>query len=163
MNKEFSGEVFLVTGAAQGIGECIADTLAAGGATLFLSDIQKEKVADVAARLCAQGSTAKSCQVDISDPLSAQAMVAAALDAFGHIDGLVNNAALDAPAGDCWEVDEQHWRRIIDVNLSGPWWVSKAVMGHMMERRRGKIVIISSLAAREGGEHSPPIVPPKQV
>ena len=155
VQNTFSGQVFIVTGAAQGIGKCIAEQLAANGATLLVSDIQEDKVAAVAQELQASGAQAKSTKVDIADIKSAEDMVAKAIEHFGWIDGLVNNAAIDAPLGNAWEIDAAHWKRIIDVNLSGAWWVTKAVIPHMMEQRKGKIVTISSIAARQGSEYSP--------
>lgn len=148
--------VAIVTGAAQGIGECIARTLAADGVTLLLADIQESKVARVAASLQQGGARAESVPVDIGEPKSAVAMVEAALRHFGRVDALVNNAAIDAQPGLAWEIDEADWRRFIDVDLSGPWWCIKAVLPQMMERRRGKIVTISSITARVGSaRHSP--------
>ncbi len=156
MPNKFSDQVFVVTGAAQGIGKCIAEQLAANAATLLLCDIQEEKVAAVADELQAGGAVARATKVDIADIASVQTMVAHAIATFGHIDALVNNAAIDAPLGKAWEIDTEHWNQIIDVNLSGAWWVTRAVIPHMMERRKGKIVTISSLAARIGSEeHSP--------
>jgi 3-oxoacyl-[acyl-carrier protein] reductase len=155
VHNQFSGQVFIVTGAAQGIGKCIAEHLAADGATLLLCDIQEKKVNAVAKELQAGGATVKSTKVDIANIESVEAMVATTLKAFGRIDGLVNNAAIDAPLGNSWEIDADHWNWIIDVNLSGAWWVTRSVIPHMIEQRKGKIVTISSLAARQGGEHSP--------
>ncbi len=92
----------------------------------------------------------ESTLVDIADPKLAEAMVATALRHFGRVDALVNDAGIDAPRGLAWEIDEAHWRKIIDVDLSGPWWCIKAVLPHMLNRRRGKIVTISSVSARTG-------------
>src|SRR5690349_4911645 len=107
--------VVLVTGAAQGIGACIAKTLAADGATLFLADIQEGLVARVAAGLVTRGVRASSVAVDIGDPRLVEQMIDAGLREFGRIDALVNNAGMDAPPGLAWEVDEASWRRVIDV------------------------------------------------
>jgi NAD(P)-dependent dehydrogenase (short-subunit alcohol dehydrogenase family) len=142
--------VVIVTGAAQGIGECIARTLAQDGAQLLLADIQKAKVEAVAVGLRAQGVRAISVAIDIADPRLAGHMVEVGLQEFGRIDALVNDAGIDAPPGQAWEIDEAHWRRLIDVDLSGPWWCIKAVLPHMIERRQGKIVTISSISARTG-------------
>lgn len=145
-----SDSVVIVTGAAQGIGERIAHTLADAGATLVLADIQTEKVASVAERLRRAGTVAEAVHVDVAEPALANALVATALDRFGRVDALVNNGALDALPGTAWEIDEAHWRRFIDVDLSGQWWCTKAVLPHMMDRRQGRIVFISSVVARVG-------------
>lgn len=153
---ELTNIVAIVTGAAQGIGECIARTLAADGATLLLADIQEEKLADVAKSLRKDGARVESMLVDISKPKMAEAMAAATLRNFGRIDALVNNAAIDAPSGLAHEINEFHWREIIEVDLSGTWWCIKAVLPHMTERRRGKIVSITSSASRGGNPTTSP-------
>ncbi len=135
------GQNIVVTGAAQGIGECVAEHLADRGARLFLSDIQVEKIATVAERLGVQ-----SAPVDIADPDNVEAMVAAAIDALGHIDSFVGVAGIDAPYVEPQDVDRDHWRRLIDVDLSGPWWCVNAVLPHMIERAGGRIVLISSVS-----------------
>ena len=145
---ELGERTVIVTGAAQGVGECIARTLARDGASLFLADIQQEKVAGVAASLRQEGVRVESTGVDIADPQQTDAMVSEALSAFGQVDGLVNNAALDAPPGLAWEIDEAHWRKLIDVNLNGAWWCIQSVLPHMRDRGSGKIVTISSISAR---------------
>lgn len=154
--NELTGQVAIVTGAAQGIGECIARNLAADGARILLADIQDDKVKSVASSLRDEGMQAESFCVDIADPLQAARMVARALEAFGQVDALVNNAALDAPPGKAWEIGEAHWREVIDVNLSGAWWCTQAVLSHMRKRQRGKIVTISSASARTASPETSP-------
>ena len=145
---ELAGKVAIVTGAAQGVGECIARTLAADGASLLLADIQREKLESVATSLRSHGARVESAVVDISEPEQTDQMTEVATRAFGRIDALVNNAAIDAPPGLAWEIDADHWRRVIEVNLSGAWWCTRSVLPHMMERGTGKIVTISSISAR---------------
>ena len=149
-DAQLSGQVAVVTGAAQGIGRCIAESLAADGASVVVADIQEHIAAEVAETLRARGSGAMSVAVDIGDPTSAEAMIGRTLERFGHVDVLVNDAGIDAPSGAAWEIDEEHWRRVIDVNLSGQWWCTRAVVPHMMERRSGRIIFISSGSARIG-------------
>jgi NAD(P)-dependent dehydrogenase (short-subunit alcohol dehydrogenase family) len=144
------GRVAIVTGAAQGIGESIANFLATAGASVFLADIQEERVGNVAERLRGEGHRATSCHVDISDAASASAMVTRCLDAYGSVDVLINDAGIDAPPGAAWEIPEEHWRRLIDTNLSGAWWCTAAVLRPMMRQRSGRIVFISSGSARIG-------------
>lgn len=147
----------IVTGAAQGIGAEIARQLAARGARVMAADIQRDKVGSVAASLSADYQAEVISEfVDISRPESAAALVDHARRAFGRVDALVNNAGLDAPPLTALEVDEEHWRRVIDVNLSGAWWCTQAVLPSMREQRFGKIVFISSLAARLGSARYSP-------
>ncbi len=145
-----AGTVALVTGAAQGIGRCIAGFLARDGAAVMLADVQAAAVAEVARQLAAEGRNAAAVPVDITDPERVRRMVEETIHRFGAVDVLVNNAGLDAPPGRAWELDEDHWRRIIDVDLSGAWWCARAVIPHMIARRSGRIIFISSTSARRG-------------
>ena len=132
----------IVTGAAQGIGEGVARRLAAEGHRLVLADIQAAAVAAVARDL-----GASSIEVDIASPESAREMARRAIAALGHVDAIVNVAGLDAPRGTALTTDEELWRRVLDVDLSGPWWCTKALLEHFLERGGGRVVIISSVAA----------------
>lgn len=149
---ELVGKTVVVTGAARGIGRCIAVALARDGARVALADILEDEVRAAACELVEHGHDAMSVGVDVADATSAHAMVAAVLERFGRVDALVNNAGIDAPAGLAWEIDEAHWRRILDVDLSGAWWCTQAVLPAMMEQRAGRIVFISSVAARLAGD-----------
>jgi 3-oxoacyl-[acyl-carrier protein] reductase len=139
--------VALVTGAAQGIGRCIAGFLARDGSAVMLADVE---AAAVARELAAEGRSAAAVPVDITDPERVRWMVEETIHRFGAVDVLINNAGLDAPPGRAWEQDEDHWRRIIDVDLSGAWWWTRAVIPHMIARRSGRIIFISSTSARRG-------------
>jgi NAD(P)-dependent dehydrogenase (short-subunit alcohol dehydrogenase family) len=151
-DRELEGQVAIVTGAAQGIGKCIAESLAEDGASVVLADIQHPKASEVAESIRVRGLEADATAVDVREPGSAEAMVEFALRRFGKVDLLVNDAGLDAPPGPAWEISEDHWRQIIDTNLSGAWWCSRAVLPHMKERTSGRIIFISSGSARIG-EH----------
>lgn len=143
-------QVAIVTGAARGIGERVARFLADDGATLVAVDIDGPGAERVALSLASGGSPSLAIALDVSDPDGARRMAATVLDRHGRIDLLVNNAGIDAPEGVPWALEDDAWRRVIDVNLSGQWWCSQAVIPSMMERRRGRIVFISSVSARMG-------------
>lgn len=130
----------IVTGAAQGIGAAIADHVVAQGYPVVLADIQREKLNSVARSLGAE-----AVEVDIADPQSVDAMVARALSLHPRIHGLVNVAGIDAPDASWQEVDVQHWRRLLDVDLSGQWWCARSVLPHMIAAGGGRIVTISSV------------------
>jgi len=154
--SELIDRVVIVTGAAQGIGEAIARTLAGEGARLVLADLQGDKLAHVAGSLRHTGVEVATIAMDIAVPGEARRMARAAVDAFGSIDALVNNAGLDAPPGHASEIDEEHWRHVIDVDLSGAWWCTRAVLPTMRAQARGRIVNVSSLSARLATPESSP-------
>jgi NAD(P)-dependent dehydrogenase (short-subunit alcohol dehydrogenase family) len=144
------GKVVIVTGAAGGIGGCIGRFFAASGAAVMLADIRVAEAAKLAQSLQREGHRAASVAVDIVDPESARRMAALTVEEFGAIDVLISCAGIDAPRGRAWELDDEHWRRVIDADLSGSWWCSKAVIPHMIERRSGRIIFIGSVAGRRG-------------
>ncbi|HEY9644739.1 MAG TPA: SDR family NAD(P)-dependent oxidoreductase, partial [Chroococcidiopsis sp.] len=127
-HRPLHDQVVIVTGAAQGIGECIASSLARQGAKLALGDLQIDKLKAVQQRLSSQGTVACAYYVDIANPDLVKAMIGSTLQDFGRIDALVNVAGLDAPPGLAWEITEAEWRKVIDVNLSGQWWMIQAVL-----------------------------------
>jgi NAD(P)-dependent dehydrogenase (short-subunit alcohol dehydrogenase family) len=141
----------IVTGAAQGIGMCVARMLARDGHALVLADIQEEKVAAVAAEL-----NAHAVRVDISDPASCLAMVARAQQRLGGIDAVVQVAGLDAPPGNFDSTDDGLWQKVIDVDLSGPWWIAKAAVPAFEASGGGRLIIISSVAAMLPDEDTTP-------
>ncbi len=143
---QLAGKTVIVTGAAGGIGSCVARAFAGAGALLMLADIDAAGAEAVAATL----PDARSLRVDITDPGSARAMAAATLDAWGRIDVLVSCAGLDAPRGCAWEESDDAWRRVIDTDLSGSWWCAKACIPPMVARRSGRIIFIGSVASRRG-------------
>ena len=151
-----TGQVVVVTGAARGIGRCIAQTLAAAGAHVVVADILADEAMAVAASIRDEDGAASDHAIDIKNPAAATAMIEAALAAHGRIDALVNNAGLDAPYGNSWETDEAEWRHIIEIDLNGAWWCTRAVIPSMMQRGSGRIVFISSLTARVGSANFSP-------
>jgi 3-oxoacyl-[acyl-carrier protein] reductase len=148
---DLTDQVVIVTGAAQGIGRCIAETVAARGARVIVADIAAELGAKTAEEVTAKGGLADFRRLDITDPKACTALAAEITRDFGRIDALVNNAGLDGPRGRAWEVEEDAWRHVIEVDLNGPWWCTRAVLPQMIEQRRGRIVFISSIAARVPG------------
>jgi NAD(P)-dependent dehydrogenase (short-subunit alcohol dehydrogenase family) len=140
----------IVTGAAGGIGSCIARCFAVAGASVMLADIRVAEASNLASSLLSQGARAAAVAVNIVDPESARHMANATIETFGAINILINCAGIDAPRGLIWEMDDDHWRNIVDTDLSGSWWCSKAVIPHMMQRRSGRIIFIGSVAARRG-------------
>lgn len=149
MNDRLAGKVAIVTGSARGIGRAYAERLAELGAHVVVADINEPGAKEAAGELEAKGFAATSHVVDISDPVSAKALAASTVDQLGAIDILVNNAALYA--GLQWavaeDVDLSYWKRMVDVNISGMFYMCRAVIPTMRAQERGKIVNQASGAA----------------
>ncbi|MEC8793723.1 MAG: SDR family NAD(P)-dependent oxidoreductase [Pseudomonadota bacterium] len=145
-----AGKVVVVTGAARGLGREYARHLARQGALVTVADIRD--VDETVAEITADGGRALAVTVDVGDEASTAAMAVATVDAFGRIDGLVNNAALygGLSGGRFDQLPESDWQKVMDINVAGVWRCCKAVVGPMRESGRGSIVNIASLAAVYG-------------
>jgi 2-dehydro-3-deoxy-L-rhamnonate dehydrogenase (NAD+) len=148
---DLTAQTAVVTGAAMGIGEAVARRLARAGAAVAVADIDSDGAA-VVARAIAE-STGVLCfpvLIDIGDSASVNRAFSEVLARTGRIDILVNNAGIGGRAAPLWEQSEADWRSVIDVNLTGVFHCSKAVIAHMRERKYGRIVNIASIAGKEG-------------
>lgn len=132
--------VAIVTGGAQGIGRAIAEKLSEEGAAVAVADINEEGAAAVAEGLAGEGLGVRA---DVSKADDVQAMVDAAVERWGRVDVLVNNAAI-VPFIPWDEVDLEHWRTIMAVNLDGPFLAIKAVEKPMRAAGYGRIVNLAS-------------------
>ena len=150
---DLTGQTAIVTGAATGIGEAIAERLARAGATVAVADLNLEGARAVAAHL---GQNAFAVKTDVADPESIAKTVAEAISRTGRIDILVNNAGIAGAAAPLWEQTDVDWQKAIAVNLSGVFYFCRAVLPHMRERGYGRIVNIASIAGKEG---NPRMVP----
>ncbi|MEJ2289058.1 MAG: glucose 1-dehydrogenase [Deinococcales bacterium] len=142
---DLSGRVAVVTGAGRGIGRAIASTLAQAGAAIGIAEYVEESGRRAADELAADGVDCAYLPVDVRDPDSVRAMTAAALERFGHIDVLVNNAgvATNTPSED---VSDAEWMQVMHVNLNGTFWCCREVGRHMLERGSGSIVNMASMS-----------------
>ncbi|HWB68223.1 MAG TPA: SDR family oxidoreductase [Mycobacteriales bacterium] len=149
MSDRFAGKVAIVTGAGRGIGQAYAQALAGAGADVVVADIDAEAAERAAKQIEADGGAAAAVRVDVSDPASAQQMAAAAIERFGGIDLLVNNAAIygDMKFDLLIGVDWDYYRRFMSVNLDGALLCTRAVLPAMQDRGAGAIVNQSSTAA----------------
>ena len=148
----FDGKVVIVTGAGQGLGRAYAEALAAEGASVVVAEINEGTAKDTAEAIVSAGGTALAVRTDVTDPDSCEAMVAAAVERFGTVDVLVNNAAIyDGLEMDAFEdLDLATWDRVMAVNVKGTWLATRAVTPLMKEKGYGKIVNISSTVAYIG-------------
>ena len=170
--SEFAGRVVLVTGCARarGIGRAIAVAFARAGADVVVTDVAaggtrneneeglEEKrlgwkgLESLAGEIQSLGRRVLTLVGDVSHAADAERFVAEALAQFGRIDVLVNNAA--APHGAdrrlLWEVPEEAWDLVIDVNLKGAFLMSRAVIPHMLKRGSGRIISMASVSGKRG-------------
>ncbi|RME81050.1 MAG: glucose 1-dehydrogenase [Caldilineae bacterium] len=151
MHIDLSTKNALVTGGNIGIGAGISQALAACGAQVALTYYShREAAAETAAEIQAQGGRAHMFHLDATDPAQVDEVVARAAEAMGgRIDILVNNAGHLVGRVPIAEMDNKHWHKVIDVNLSSTFYVTRAAIPYIPEG--GRIVNMSSLAARNGG------------
>jgi len=152
---KFAGEVALVTGAARGIGEAIALTLAREGADVVVTDVDLEGAQRVAQEIKGLGRKAKAIQADVSQREAVQRLVSEAVSVFGKIDILVNNAGI-IRRGTFLEHDPQDWEKVLSVNLGGTFNCAKEVVPLMIKQGGGKIINISSVVGKMGDIASAP-------
>jgi len=146
MKIALNGKVALVTGATSGIGQAIAQTLAACGASVAVVCVANvEQGAATVQAISAAGGRALPVQCDVSDPAAVQAAFAQAEQALGPIDILVNCAGIDGAAALSWEADTAAWRKVVEVNLFGAFYCAQQALRGMTARRSGVIVNITSV------------------
>src|SRR6266699_3566256 len=145
----FVGKVAVVTGSAQGIGEAYARALAAEGAAVVVADVNGDAGPKVVAAIEADGGRAAFSHTDVASPESAQAMAALAVERFGGIDYLVNNAAIygDMQFNTLLAVEWDYYKSFMGVNLDGALACTRACYEHIAARGGGAIVNQSSIAA----------------
>lgn len=149
-NKPLGDRVALVTGGSRGIGRAIALELAARGAKVVVNYNRAAKAADeVVAAIEAQGGSALAVKADVSDFEQAGELVKTAIEHFGQLDILVNNAGITRDTL-IMMMSEEDWDVVQDTNLKGTFNCSKAAVRHMMRRRSGRIINISSISGQIG-------------
>ncbi len=143
--------VALVTGAAHGLGAAIAERLAKDGLDIVVNyHSDKEAATEVARAVESAGRRALLSHADVASPSEVRTMVAETLDAFGRLDVLVNNAGITEPEPPT-ETTIEKWDRMMQVDLSSVFYCCKAVMDHMISRKFGIIINMSSVCGKNGG------------
>ena len=152
MNQlDLNGRIAVVTGGARGIGRAIAERMLASGATVALWDRDGAEAARTAAAL---GPKASAHAVDQTDEAAVGSAAAATLERHGRVDILVNNAGITGGNAPTWELPSAEWRKVIEVNLIGPYLISSALLPHMVKQGYGRVVNIASVAGKEGNPNA---------
>jgi 2-dehydro-3-deoxy-L-rhamnonate dehydrogenase (NAD+) len=150
VNKiDLEGRCAVVTGGARGIGLAVVERLVASGAKVVIWDVDGEEARTQARRLGQHHVAA-----DVSSESSVQAAFAASLAALGRADILITSAGITGINATVEAYPPNEWRRVLDVDLTGPFLCSKAVITHMRERDYGRIVHIASVAGKEGNPNA---------
>ncbi len=145
----------IVTGSGSGIGRATALRLAKEGATLVICDVNQAGIDETIQLINAQGGQAIGVACDVSKPADAQSIVAAALDKYGKLDILINNAGITRDAltvrvkdGEVKLMSEEQWDAVLNVNLKGTWLMAQAAAVPMIKQKHGRVVNTASIAAQ---------------
>jgi NAD(P)-dependent dehydrogenase (short-subunit alcohol dehydrogenase family) len=142
-------KVALITGAGSGIGRSSALLFAREGARVVVGDVAEEGGLETVRLIAEAGGEARFIRADVTDADQARALADSAIAAYGRIDVLFNNAGISG-VGALHEVEPEAWDRVVSVNLRGVYLVSRFVLPHMMERRSGNVIHMSSCIAEIG-------------
>ncbi len=152
MIADLTGKNALVTGGGQGIGRGIAFKLAEQGADVAIADINESGAAEVVDEIRAMGRKSFAVRIDVTDNASVSSAIGGVIAEFGHLDILINNAGIgrvEGKAGGGLDEDwEENWNTVMDINVQGVMRCTKAVVGHFMDRKYGKIINTASGAGR---------------
>lgn len=144
---ELIGQTALVTGAATGIGEAVAQRLTDAGGRVAVADIDVE-AAEQAAKRIGRGAFAVGLDVTRTDQVAAA--IEKVIAVAGSLEILINNAGLAGRSAPIWEQTDADWHQVMDVNIHGPFYMCRAVLPLMREKGYGRIVNVASIAGKEG-------------
>lgn len=144
------GKVAIVTGGSAGIGEAVAKRFAAEGASVTITGRRHAELARVAAEIRQNTERILTVSGSVTDEAHVQEVVRATVDRFGRIDIVVNNAGIGDFGKRLHEIDDERWRTVLDVNVTGVFRMTRAVIPHMLKQKSGAIVNISSVASLVG-------------
>lgn len=157
MSQRLNGRVAIVTGGGHGIGRAYVKRLAEEGAKVVIAEIDVKAANAVAEELSSEGFDVLAVHTDVTSPDSVKAMARKAVEAFGQIDILVNNAAIfisvPMSRSPFDEIEPDEWDRMMAVNVKGAWLASCAVAPYMRDKQYGKIINISSGTALKGSDN----------
>jgi NADP-dependent 3-hydroxy acid dehydrogenase YdfG len=153
MSEGIAGKVVVITGASSGLGEAAARLLAAQGATVALGARRADRIRSLADELVRAGGRALAVATDVTDAGQVKRLADAAVEAYGRLDVMLNNAGL-MPHSPLERLKLDDWNRMIDVNVKGVLYGIAAALPHMIRQRSGHIINVSSVAGhkvRAGG------------
>ena len=143
------GKVALITGAGRGIGRAVALAYAREGASLALCSRTKKELAATGKAVEELGAASLIQTCDVSREADVERFVGRAVETFGRIDVLVNNAGVAHRSASLVELSPKEWDEVVATNLRGPWLVARAVVPHMVRQRRGSVINVSSWLGRD--------------
>ncbi len=147
---KLDGKVAIVTGGGSGIGRAAALEFAREGAKVAVADIDEARARAVAGEIAATGGQATAVRVDVSQPEQVEAMAKAAVDAYGRLDVLFNNAGIDGQPGLLADSSIDNWNRVIAINLTGAYLGMKYGIAAMLKTGGGSVISTSSVAGVVG-------------
>ena len=151
------GKIALITGSSRGIGRGIALEMAREGADIAVNYRRDQAAAAATARdIEALGRSAISLHADVSDWPAVQQMVHDILQHFGRIDIVVANSGIASRVVPLWDLEIDHWHKVINTNLHGVFYTCRATVGHLVERKSGNVILISSIGADTCGPMGAP-------
>ncbi len=147
---DLTGKTAIVTGSSRGIGRAIAEELAKAGAQVVISSRKAGPCEEVAAAIKASGGKAISIPAHVGDKAALEALVKRTLDAFGAIDVLVCNAAVNPHHGPLTEISDEAYDRTMNSNVRSNLWLARLVLPEMAKRRDGAVIFLASIAGLRG-------------
>ncbi len=149
MGFDIEGHRFIVTGAAKGIGLAISRRLSELGAKVSGWDLNDDT-------MTSEPAFTHTVKVDVTDEKSIQSAVKESIQKLGGLQGLIANAGINGPTKPTWEYSKQEWEHVMSVDLTGVFLSTKAVLHHMRKNGYGRLIIISSVAGKEGNPGASP-------
>ena len=149
MGFDIEGHKFIVTGAAKGIGLAISQRFSELGAKVSGWDLNDDAMAS-------ESAFTHRVKVDVTDENSIQSAVKESIQKLGGLQGLIANAGINGPTKPTWEYSKQEWEHVMSVDLTGVFLSTKAVLHHMIKHGYGRLIIISSVAGKEGNPGASP-------